>query len=316
MHMIAIITINYNLSTETIPCVESILASTYNNFIVYLIDNGSKQEDYQKLLDAFGGNPKVQILRIDNNCGYVGGVNTGLKKGIEDKADYFLVMNNDTIIDKEAIGYLVDAAKRYNNKAVVSGKVYYFDNPDIIQHTGEIVTNWRYLRAMHPGRNEKDVGQFSTELERDVLDDVFWLLPAEVVNVVGLYSHYFFLYAEQGDYSLRVKQKGFKLIFTPNAKIWHKVSMTTGGGQTKSLAICYWRGQGLFVLQNQHIKTKYFIVIVIKTFIQGISKVILKKGNDQKCAQAMLRGYFWGFCWMFNKKPNNGYNPYLVNPKN
>lgn len=309
--MVVVITINYNLSSETIPCVESILASSYNDFIVYLIDNGSKSEDYQKLFDTFNNNPKVQVIRIEKNCGYVGGVNAGLKKGIEANADYFLVMNNDTIIDKDAIANLVDTAKRFNNKAVVSGKVYYFDNPDIIQHTGEIVTDFRYLKTMRPGKNEKDVGQFSTERERDVLDDVFWLIPAEIVRKVGFYSHYFFLYAEQGDYSLRIKREGFKLIFTPSAKIWHKVSMTTGGGETKALPILYWRGQGLFVLQYRHLKLKYFVFIIVKTFSFFVAKVIIKKGLERKCSFAMLRGYFWGFRWMFNKRPNDGRNPYI-----
>ncbi|HAF30846.1 MAG TPA: glycosyltransferase family 2 protein [Bacteroidales bacterium] len=308
--MIAIITINYNLSGETIPCVESILKSEYPNYRVYLIDNGSAQDDYNKLLEAFNQQGKVNVLRIEKNCGYVGGVNFGLQKAMESNPDYFLVMNNDTIIDKEAIGYLVYTAQRHKNNAIVSGKVYYYDRPDVLQHTGEIITDHRYLKTFAPGKNEKDTGQFDEEIERDALDDVFWLLPLGLVKDVGFYCNYFFLYAEQGDYALRAKKKGYKLIYTPDAKLWHKVSMTTGGGNTHSPKVCYWRGQGLFVLHYRHLKIKYLILSILKKFVTFSALALFKKENKRNCAIAMLRGYFWGFCWMFNKRPNNGYNPY------
>jgi GT2 family glycosyltransferase len=309
--MVCVVTINYNLSAETIPCVDSVLASLYDDFKIFLIDNGSKQDDYTNLLNKFATNAKVQVLRIENNCGYVGGVNFGLKAAMEINPDYYMVMNNDTILDKDAIGHLVSAAMRYDDRAIISGKVYYYDHPDILQHTGEMITDHRYINAIAPGRNEKDIGQFDEEAERDALDDVFWLLPAGIVHDVGLYCEYFFLYAEQGDYAMRARRKGYKQIFTPKAKIWHKVSMTSGGGDTRALRILYWRGQGTFVFQYRNLKTKYFIIIMLKTFAIHISKAVLKKGDDRKCSLAWLRGYFRGFRWMFNKKPNNGYNPYI-----
>lgn len=313
--MVAVITINFNLSRETISCVKSILDSEYHDFKIFLIDNGSEWEDYQELIAAFINNSRVMVLRIDTNRGYVGGVNFGLQKAMESDPDYFLVMNNDTIIDKSAIGYLVDAAIRYNNMAIVSGKVYYYDNPDVLQHTGEIITDFRYNFAISPGKNEKDVGQFDEDLERDTLDDVFWLLPASILKDVGFYCNYFFLYAEQADYSLRAKKNGYKLIYTPGAKLWHKVSMTSGGGNIQAPSICYWRGQGLFIMQYRHLLTGYFFIIVIRCFARFISRALLKRGDERKCAAALLRGYLWGFKWMFNQRPNEGFNPYGSNKK-
>lgn len=309
--MIAVITINYNLSPETIPCVESVLASSNRDIRVFLVDNGSREEDYQNLVRAFGDHPLVEILRIENNCGYVGGVNHGLTRALEDKPEYFLVMNNDTVIDPQAVDHLVNAARRYNNRAIVTGMVYYFDKPDVIQHTGEIITDRRLIKTIAPGKNEVDTGQFNQDLERDALDDVFWLLPAPVVEEVGLYCNYFFLYAEQGDYALRAVKKGFKLVFTPWAKLWHKVSMTAGNGDTMSVPVCYWRGQGMFMLHFRHMKRFWFLLTTAEWFFNYGGKALFKSGKARKCSRAMFRGYFWGFRWMLNKKPNNGRNPYL-----
>lgn len=309
--MLAVITINYNLSHETIPCVESVIASDYQDLVVYLIDNGSTHDDYLKLRSHFTDNEKVSVLRIESNCGYVGGVNFGLRKALEESPDYILIMNNDTVLDRSAIGYLTDAAQRHQNRAIISGKVYYYDHPDILQHTGEVITDRRYLKAIAPGRNERDTGQYDVETERDALDDVFWLLPLQVVEDVGFYCDSFFLYAEQGDYALRARDKGYKLIYTPAAKIWHKVSMTTGNGNPTALPVCFWRGQGLFLLQYRHLKTRHFIVMLLKWVFKLFLNSIIKPGDAGRCSFAQLRGYLWGLGWVFNKGPNDGANPYI-----
>lgn len=287
------------------------MESEYKDINVLLVDNGSENADYNNLTDAFTNNPKVRLLRIDKNCGYVGGVNYGLKQALLAEPDYFLIMNNDTIIDRYAIGCLVEAAERYNDKAIVSGKVYYYDHPDILQHTGVIFKDKRYLTTTYPGKGERDTGQFDDEAERDSLDDVFWLLPLGLVKEIGFYSDYFFLYAEQGDYAQRARRQGYKLIFTPGAKLWHKVGMTTGEGKRISPAICFWRGQGRFVFQYRNLKRKYFINMMLVSFMKMLAQSILKEGDAGRCSRAQLRGYFWGFRWMFNKRPNNGLNPYL-----
>jgi GT2 family glycosyltransferase len=309
--MVAIVTINYNLHFHTIQCVNSLLNSDYYDIHIFLIDNGSEKDDYLKLVKAFSSTQIVTILRIDQNRGYVGGINYGLEAAIAKKPDYFLIMNNDTIIDRSAISELVCASVRYNNKAIISGKVYYYDSPDILQHTGIIFKDKRFLTTTYPGRNEKDIGQCDEETERDSLDDVFWLLPSEVVEKTGLYCNYFFLYAEQGDYAQRAKRLCFKLIYTPKAKIWHKESMTAGGGKTRSPAIYYWRAQGRFIFQYRNLKKQYFYATIFSNFLKYIARAVFSKGENQIRNAATFRGYLNGFKWLFHQKPNTGYNPYL-----
>ena len=206
---------------------------------------------------------------------------------------------------------MVEASKRYNNNAIVSGKVYYYDHPNLLQHTGVIFKDHKYLTTSYPGRNENDVGQYDEEFERDSLDDVFWLLPIQIVMDVGYYSEYFYLYAEQGDYAQRARRLGYKLIYTPKAKIWHKESMTAGKGNTKALPICYWRGQGQFIFMYRNLKRKFFYIKVVKNVTKLIARIIFCSGDARRCAIAILRGYLYGFRWIFNKKTNSGTNPYI-----
>jgi GT2 family glycosyltransferase len=309
--MVSIITINYNLSKETIPCIQSLLASDYRDYRIFLVDNGSQSEDYLKLINVFDNNPKVKLLRIEKNCGYVGGVNYGIRNARNSEPDYIMVMNNDTIIDRKAVGCLVDAAKRHNNRAIVSGKVYYYYQPDVLQHTGVLFKDHRYLTTIYPGRNEIDTGQFNDELERDSLDDVFWLFPVKLIDDIGLYSDYFFLYAEQGDFAQRAKRNGYKLIFTPEAKIWHKESMTIGAGNPQAPHTHYWRGKSAIIFTYRNLKNRFFIANLVIIMLKAIVNYIINRNGIRSIHLARLRGYKSGIEWLFHKKADTGYNPYL-----
>lgn len=308
--MVAIITINYNLSDETIPCIESILKSDYTDYIILLIDNGSSENDYQILFDRFFENKKIDIIRTNKNLGYVGGVNLGLTEASKYNPDYYMVMNNDTIIDENAINYLIEAAERYENRAIVTGKVYYFNRPNVLQHTGVIFKDKRYKTTHYPGKDEEDTGQCDKEVERDSIDDVFWIIPKEIYLDIGPYCDYFYLYAEQGDYCQMAARKGYKLVFTPKARIWHKVGMTVGAAN-KFSPVYFYIGQGQFLFQYRNLEFKYFIISQIRNYAKLLYKSIFRGKVERDCSKALLRGYLWGLCWLFDKKPNEGYNPFI-----
>lgn len=311
--MIAVILLNYNLNYDTFECIDSILQSDYKSFKICLVDNGSEIENYNELYIRYRDNARIQIIRLEKNIGYVGGVNFGMQTAAEDHPEYLLVMNNDTILDISAIRELKNTADRYNGRAIVSGKVYDYVQKDVFQQTGMLFTNHKFLIGTYPGKGEKDTGQLDEEAERDSLDDVFWLLPTRLIEDIGYYSPYFYLYAEQGDYAQRARRKGYKLIYTPRAKIWHKGSMTSGGGDKLSPKIGYWRGKGIFIFQYRNLEKKYFIQSVVINFCKFSARYLASRGKQRESRKAFLRGYFDGFLWLFNKTPNTGYNPYAKN---
>lgn len=312
---IVVITLNYNQTLMTIECMQSVLASDYKNYTVILIDNGSEHENYQQLVNTFEHEDKVRVFRIEENCGYVGGINYGLEKASWLDPDYFLIMNNDTKIDSEAISYLVDAGIRHQNKAIISGKVYHYDEPNRIQYIGGIMQKQKYLLVNNPGKNVIDTGQFEKEEERDMLDDVFWLIPSKIYKEIGKYSNHFFLYAEQGDYARRVLNAGYKLIYTPKAKIWHKGSITTGNGDRYSPHVNYWRKKGSVIYRSKHLKKKHFWMYSFNLLFRFFFKYIINKLKGKKEIStkklAACRGVWDGILWTFNKKENKGFNPFL-----
>jgi len=311
---VVIITLNYNQSKMTLECIDSILKSSYRNYKLIVVDNGSRKEEYDYLINNVDS--KVLVRKIEKNCGYVGGVNHGFSEANEFNPDYFLIMNNDTLLDEKAIHYLFEAAERNKQNAIVSGKIYHFDKPNILQRTGSFFSDKNYLKEIYPGKDEEDRGQHDKEEERDMLDDIFWLIPKKIFQEVGYYSNNFFLYCEQGDYALRAVKKGFKLVYTPKAKIWHKGSVTTGEGNKLSPAVNFWRNKGSVIYLYRNIKKKYFYLKLLKSLPKLIIKntfnfLYLRSTNDKRSDYAALVGYLYGIKWIFNKKPDDGYNPFI-----
>ena len=315
--LVAIITLNYNHSKETLECIDSILESDHTHFELIAVDNGSEVTDYKKLRDACK-DERIRVVRQEPNIGYVGGVNLGLLKAQERQPDYYLIMNNDTILDQSAIRELLSTSIKHKNQSIVSGKVYNMDAPDTLQYIGQSCRSkkkFSYPSFVKNGR-EKDVGQYDVEMEMGMLDDIFWLLPKEIFEIVGLYSTDFFLYGEQNDYALRAKKAGFKLIYTPKAKIRHYHHLTTSSGDPQMLGIIYWKSYAMFLLTYKHLNfiyfVRYFLVRTSKSIIKYLLYTVRSNDIEIKKSKIVLVASFYFLKWLLeSRKPNNGFNPFL-----
>ena len=250
-----VIVVNYNQDQYTVDCINSLLESDYGNFQVCLIDNGSRKEVREKLECLLPDSDKLTWHPLPENLGYVGGVNYGLKEGEKVSADYYLIMNNDTLIANNSISELVACAKRHNDLAIVSGKVYNYGESDSLQYVGQAKdpNNGLNQVSLVKGKREQDVGQYEQEMEMGMLDDIFWLFPNALYKKNGGYSQYFFLYGEQNDYAFRALKAGYKLIYTPAASLWHKGGVSTCGGDKASPRIEYWTTMATLKLAVLHL---------------------------------------------------------------
>lgn len=313
---VIVIIVNYRQTLVTVKCVESVLTSDYDNFRIILIDNGPEQNEHKKLLDELIIYDRVTVHKIDNNVGYVGGVNYGLEVASKEGSDYYLIMNNDTIIDKYAISFLVSTGEKFEENAIISGKIYHLDQPNKIQYTGGLLKNKKYLTMHNPGEDEIDNGQCDIEEQRDMLDDIMWLLPNKIYIQIGPYPACYFIYAEQSDYALQAVSKGFKLIYSPKAIIWHKGSITSGDGNRFSPTANFWRKKSIIIFLYRNLKRRYFCFYLFKTFTKYFTRHVLnllklRREGDKKSDYAALVGICYGIKWIFNKVPDHGYNPFL-----
>jgi len=272
---VVVLVLSYNGRVLLDDCLNSYLKNTYSNFELVVIDNGSTDGTEQFVKANF---PVVQTIRLETNRGYSGGFNYGLEYAIKDKeADYVLVTNNDVIADKNLIFELVKVAEKDAMIGFVTGKVYFNEkknNNNIIQTVGKL-SHPINIVGEHIGTGEKDEGQYDNVEERDFIDDVFTLVNREVIEKTGGYDETFFLDFEEADWQLRSKKFGYKIFYTPYAKLWHKIGMSTGGRNSRLRTFYLKRNQIIFT--KKHLTSNKFLLYLVTLLLFILPKQIINK---------------------------------------
>ena len=292
--LVYVLTLNWNGKDITAECIESILISDYPNFKVVVIDNGSSDGSVQSLRERFGSN--ITILENETNLGYGRGLNVGLEFGFEkNKADYCLIMNNDTILDSRALLELALMAETEKKIGFVTGKVYIFDTSNILQTVGKREDPVRWDGG-HIGNKEEDNGQYDKVCERFWADDVFILVRKKLYEEIGGYNPLFFLQCEVIDWQARAKELGYKIMYTPHAKLWHRWSWTLGRRSAKK---AFYNARNPMLVILLHKSPEFFKKYFWLHFRKDILKSSLSSMRQIKISVAAAKwcGFFSGIWW-------------------
>lgn len=102
---------NWNNTDETLICVKHILASSYKDVEVIVVDNGSRDDEWKKLYDAYGNEPHVKLVRNVDNKGYCEACNIGILNS-HPASKWGMTFNGDVKVGKNWLRELVDAVER------------------------------------------------------------------------------------------------------------------------------------------------------------------------------------------------------------
>jgi hypothetical protein len=211
------IVLNYNRKDDTLACLASLAANTYQNQKTIVLDNGSTDGTVPAIRSAF---PDVQVIDLTENRGYAGNNNVGIRAALDQGADWVFVLNEDTILDPECISNLVQIGESDSRIGIVGPMVYHFDTPDIIQSAGGLFDN--NLRGYHIAQNAPDKGQFPQPHLVDWISGCAIMVRRAAIEEVGMIDERFFYYVEEAEWCLRTKEAGWKILHVPGAKLWHK----------------------------------------------------------------------------------------------
>lgn len=220
--LVYIIIVNYKNYSDTIECIESLERIDYKNYRIIIIDNNSSNNSEEILKCKF---PKHIILKTKNNLGFAYGNNVGIKIAIHNNADYILLLNNDTVVEEDFLSKMVLCAENNKNVGIVGGKIYNYFMPETIDYAGGYFDYSKFISIHY-----RDCDSFDKDVS--FIIGCLMLIKADVFEKVGLLSEEFFMYYEDTDFCIRVSENGFRLIYTPEAIIYHKISGSTGGNQS------------------------------------------------------------------------------------
>src|SRR5437763_4596898 len=162
---VAVIVCNWNDHNETLACLELLSRSDWPNLTTIVVDNGSDLEVEPMVAGRF---PDVHVVRNPTNRGFAGGMNAGMRRGLDLDADYVLLLNNDTRFDEVMVRELVEAAREHPDAGMVSPLEFFRDAPEIISSAGLNCDLRRAYQGRPAGMGERDIGQFTEVSEVDV----------------------------------------------------------------------------------------------------------------------------------------------------
>jgi GT2 family glycosyltransferase len=223
---ICVVLLNWNGRDDTLACLDSLEHSDYPNLQIVVVDQGS-QDRLVEVLRKHGSH--VKLIVNEENLGFAGGSNQGIRYGLENGADYIFLLNNDTVVDRQCISELVCTAENHPVAGALGPKIYQYDESDRIWSAGGIVDFRENIGQMR-GYGRIDRGQFAQLAEVDFISGCAVMIPRRVVEIVGLLGEEFYpAYYEDTDWGMRIRAAGYVNLVVPSAKIWHKASASTGG---------------------------------------------------------------------------------------
>jgi GT2 family glycosyltransferase len=290
---VLVLILSYNGKYLLEECISSYLTNEYSNYKLVVIDNGSSDGTEEWVNQHF---PQVFVLRTEKNLKYSGGFNFGLQYAFDqEKADYVLITNNDVKADGQIISSLVNVAVTDPKIGFVMGKVYFYDHPDTFQTVGkkEDPILWN---SGHIGNGQKDQGQFDKIEERAFCDDIYWLVNRKLYEQTGGYDTEFAFQGEDFDWQVRAKKAGFRIMYCPYAKLWHKESMTIGKASSFK---AYFDARNPLIIHMKYRDAEQFRIVFKKRLRQNIKiavKMILKFRwlYAYKTWKGMFSALLWG----------------------
>ncbi len=230
----------------TRACLVSVLALEPAADHVLLVDNASDDGTPAQVHVEF---PEVELLALPENRYFAGGVNEGFRLALERGAGSVLLLNNDLVLERGALGALREALDANPARAAVSPKIYIYEPPDVIWFAGGIVTRGFGL-VRHRGVGVKDEKLSDGPRSTDYVSGAAALFSREALRTVGLLDPSYVMYVEDVDWCARAREAGLILWYEPAARAWHHVSAASGRGLTPLKAYFRLRSGALYLTRH------------------------------------------------------------------
>ncbi|MDF1582313.1 MAG: glycosyltransferase family 2 protein, partial [Methyloprofundus sp.] len=162
------------------------------------------------------------------NLGFAGGNNRAIEHALASGAEFILLLNNDTVVSPEIISAFINAAEQNPNGGIFGAKIYHYAEKNKLWYAGGY-WNKQSLYFSERGAGQLDEGQFDQLEETDWVIGCAMFIRADVFKKIGLLEHKFFLNNEEIDFCSRARKAGYACVYVPEAKVWHKISVSFGG---------------------------------------------------------------------------------------
>jgi hypothetical protein len=224
--------------------------------IEYLYEGTDTIGGNEKEISKFPCNKRLILIKNQKNYGFAEGNNIAIRYVLKSlHSDYLLLLNNDTVVDKEFLGGLVTVGEEDEKIGILGPSIYYYEPKDKIQSTG-VKLLWNLGSQKKLKYNKEKNEQFNQKIEVDYVAGCALLVKVKVIEKIGYLNSEYFVYWEETDWCVRAKNAGYKILCIPEMKIWHKEGSTT---LKKSNGFYeYYNTRNMFWFMKQHANKKQY----------------------------------------------------------
>jgi GT2 family glycosyltransferase len=291
---VSIIIINYNGKFLLKDCIQSVLAQSYQDFEIILIDNASTDGSFEFMKETFD-NPKIKIYGTESNLGFAGGNNFGL---IFTQSKYIVLLNNDTKVEKDWLKYLVETLESNENFGIVQSLVYtegisleYYEMNGTLNLLGHNIMRVFEIDENGTGEILQATG-CSLIIRKEIIDKTGSLFPDE-----------YFLYAEDSFLSFKTKFAGYKLVHTSKS-IVHHIGNSATKNQKQSEIYYYQERNRLLnflIFFNVFFIIRYIPILIVNFKLKFIYSIF----SERYSIKELFHAYFWiigNIRWIKNQR--------------
>ncbi|WP_256010599.1 glycosyltransferase family 2 protein [Desertivirga xinjiangensis] len=288
MNKVSVVTVNYNQALVTEELLHSISTlNSYPDTEIIVIDNGSVINPVPQWQSKY---PDIHFIRSESNLGFAGGNNLGIKAAT---GDYLFLVNNDTEFTSGLIESLAAVLDSHPTAGMVSPKIRFFHQPDIIQYAGFTPMNYFTARNKRIGEYETDKGQYDGPAKpTGFADGAAMMVRKETVEKAGLMAEHFFLYYEEMDWCERIKRSGYVIWVEPGALIYHKESVSVG--KRSSLKEYFMnRNRILFIRRNAPLIARFLFYFHFCCLVAPRNLFTYLRDKRPDLAQNFIKAIWW-----------------------
>lgn len=268
---VAVVVVSYNTRDVLVNCLASVIESTHSRDIeIVVVDNASTDGSLESVHQTY---PQVITIANPANVGFGVACNQGIRSTT---APFILLLNSDALINSQSFQVLHDALSKnaqcgaagcriLNSAGTETTNTRNFLTPlnQAAEQSGLMRwINWKYLRRNHVltlDRNDQDCSV-------DWIDGACLMVRRIALDEVGLFDEGFFMYSEDEDLCLRLRQRGWTICYSATATARHHGGASTSQNSFEMLRQFY-LSQMLFVSKHYGHRSALLYAIAMKTIL-------------------------------------------------
>ena len=260
---VGVVIVNHNLKDSLRETIESFRKVNYPNLQIVVSDNASTDGAQEMVRTLF---PEVHLLAHQEEQGYARAASLGMAH-LAGTTKYIFSTTNDVIVDPKILNVLVSYAEQHPDAGVLGTRIYFFDRPDVLWHAGGRI-HPLHGHSYHLGWEQKDAPRYSRVRECDFVTGCGFLLRSEVLRKIGYFKEDLIFYSEDAELCYRFREAGYKVMYIPEAKMWHKTGTTLA--KNRAVQLRYSTRNSLYLLQRHKVG---FYPVSLWVHLLGVSPV-------------------------------------------